>query len=103
MSRYVWKKRDEGQNPKVKWKFLEKNVSDFNPITEICRLCTCEKFQIVLNPNVATLNQKTEIFSQVLTQKIICNGRSPRLVYSTHPQLVFLCQYVISLLDLVYF
>ena len=63
LSKYVWRKRDEGLNPKVAWKFLEKNVPDFNPVTEICKLCTREKFQILLNPAVATLNYKTEIFS----------------------------------------
>jgi hypothetical protein len=59
----VWRKKDEGWNPKVAWKFLDKNVPDFNPVTEICKLCTREKFHILLNPAVATLNHKTEIFS----------------------------------------
>ena len=63
LSRYVWKTKDEGLNPKVSWKYLEKNVPDFNPVSEICQLCTREKCQIALNPRVATLNKKTEIFS----------------------------------------
>ena len=33
LSKYVWRKNDEGLNPKVTWKFLETNVPDFNPIT----------------------------------------------------------------------
>jgi hypothetical protein len=61
LSKYVWRKRDEGLNPKVAWKFLEKNVPDFNPVTEICKLCTREKFQILLNPALANLNHKTEL------------------------------------------
>ena len=63
LSKYVWRKRDEGLNPRVSWDYLETNVPDFNPVTEICKLCTREKFQILLNPAVATLNLKTEIFS----------------------------------------
>ena len=63
LSRYVHRTTDEGLNPKVSWKYLEKNVPDFNPVSEICQLCTREKCQIALNPRVATLNQKTEIFS----------------------------------------
>ena len=63
LSTYVWKKRDEGLSPIVSWKFLEKNIPDFNPITQICKLCTREKYQIILNPNVATLNSRTEAFS----------------------------------------
>ena len=63
LSKYVWRKRDEGLNPEVSWKYLEKNVPDFNPVTGICKLCTREKFQILLNPSVATLNKKREFFS----------------------------------------
>ena len=63
MSKYTWRKRDEGLNPSVSWKYLETNIPNFNPITGICQLCTREKFQIALNPHVATLNSKTEIFS----------------------------------------
>ena len=32
MSRYVWRKRDEGLAPTVSWSYLEKNIPDFNPI-----------------------------------------------------------------------
>jgi hypothetical protein len=63
LSTYVHKKRDEGLNPKVSWKILEKNLPDFNPVTGLCKLCTREKYQIVLNPSVASLNVRTEIFS----------------------------------------
>jgi hypothetical protein len=63
MSKYTWRMRDEGLNPSVSWKYLETNIPDFNPVTGICRLCTREKFQIALNPQVATLNSKNEIFS----------------------------------------
>ena len=59
----TWLKTDEGLDPTVDWRFLEKNVPDFNPITEICRLCTREKYRIVLNPELATLNMRTEIFA----------------------------------------
>ena len=63
LSTYVHKKRDEGLNPKVSWKILEKNLPDFNPVTGLCKLCTREKYQIVLNPSVASLNIRTEVFS----------------------------------------
>ena len=63
MSKYYWRKVDEGTNPKVSWKFLEKDVPDFNPVTGLCKLCTREKYNIVLNPGVATLNHRLEIFA----------------------------------------
>ena len=77
LSKYVWKKRDQGLNPKITWRFLEKNIPDFNPITEICKLCTREKYQIVLNPNVATLNQRTEIFSHCKHKEYYLLGEPP--------------------------
>ena len=77
LSTYVWKKRDEGLDPKVKWKFLEKNLADFNPITGICKLCTREKYQIALNPNVATLNFRTEIFSHCRHKATFIIGDPP--------------------------
>ena len=64
LSRFIWQKRGEGFNPKVSWRILEKNVSDFNPITGVCRLCTREKYRIVLDPSSATLNKRTELFAQ---------------------------------------
>ena len=73
LSKYVWRKKDEGLNPKVTWKYLETNVPDFNPVTATCKLCTREKFQILLNPTVATLNLKTEIFSS-------CRHRLPYII-----------------------
>jgi hypothetical protein len=73
LSKYVHRKRDEGLNPKVSWKYLETNVPDFNPVYETCKLCTREKFQILLNPAVATLNLKTEIFSS-------CRHRLPFII-----------------------
>ena len=63
MSNYVHQKRGEGKEPKVTWRILEKNVPDFNPVSGTCQLCTREKFQIVLNPGLATLNHRNEIFS----------------------------------------
>ena len=77
LSKYVWRKRDEGLNPQITWHFLEKNVPDFNPVTEICKLCTREKYQIVLNPNVASFNLRTEIFSNCKHKESYLFGEPP--------------------------
>ena len=58
---HFWKEKDEGRDPIVEWKFLEKNIPLFNPVTGICRLCTREKFNILLNPTQATLNSRLNI------------------------------------------
>ena len=63
LSKYVHSQKEQQRDPVVAWTYLEKNIPDFNPISGICRLCTREKFQILLNPSEATLNLRTEIFA----------------------------------------
>ena len=60
---HFWKEKEEGRDPTVEWKFLEKNIPLFNSVTGICRLRTREKFNILLNPTQATLNSRLEIFA----------------------------------------
>ena len=77
LSRYVWRQRDQGLNPEIEWKILERNVADFNPITGLCRLCTREKYQIVLNPSVASLNSRTEVFAHCRHRALYLMGEPP--------------------------
>ena len=63
LSKYFWKEKHAGNDPKVTWRFLETNVPIFNPVTNNCRLCLREKCNIVLKPSVATLNSRQEIFA----------------------------------------
>ena len=63
LSGYVWDRRDKKLNPVITWRYIEKHIPDFNPVSGKCKLCTREKFQIVLNPSVASLNQRTEMFA----------------------------------------
>ena len=63
MSKYYWRETHAGKDPKVTWRFLERNVPVYNPVTNKCRLCLREKFNIVLRPSWATLNSRQEIFA----------------------------------------
>ena len=63
LTRYFWKMKNKRENPEIKWKYLEKNIPTFNPITRKCRLCLREKFNIVLKPNLATINSRHELFT----------------------------------------
>ena len=63
LSKHFWKEKNAGRNPAVSWKFLERNVPIFNPITSKCCLCLREKFNIILKPELATLNSRQEIFA----------------------------------------
>ena len=57
-----WKRKNAGKNPVVTWKYLERNVPTYNPVAKRCKLCLREKFNIVLRPNLASLNSRQEIF-----------------------------------------
>ena len=74
MSKYFWKEMHAGRAPKVTWKFLERNIPVFSPITNKCRLCLREKFNIILRPSEATLNSRQEIFGHCrhLQSELIC-------------------------------
>ena len=63
LSTHFWKEVAAGTEPKVSWKIIEKNIPTFNPITGKCQLCTREKFNIVLRPELASLNLRQEVFS----------------------------------------
>jgi hypothetical protein len=62
LSKHFWKESNAGRVPIVSWKYLERNIPVFNPITNKCRLCLREKFNIILKPELATLNSRQEIF-----------------------------------------
>ena len=63
LSSYFWKKVEEGSAPTVSWKILEANLPTYNPVSRVCRLCLREMFNITLNPHLATLNSRREIFA----------------------------------------
>ena len=63
LSTHFLKEKEAGNNPTISWKFLKTNIPTFNPVTEICMLCTSEKFHILFKPESATLNSRNEIFS----------------------------------------
>jgi hypothetical protein len=49
------------QKTQVSWKLLERNVPVFNPNKHKGWLCLREKFNIVLKPELASLNSRQEI------------------------------------------
>ena len=77
LSNYVHLQRDQQKDPVVSWNFMEKNVPDFNPISGLCKLCTREKFQIVLNPSEATLNHRAEILAHCRHKEFYLIGDPP--------------------------
>ena len=63
LSSHFLRQRSAGHQPSISWKFLETNVPTYNPVTGNCKLCLREKFNIAFNPQMSTLNARTEIFA----------------------------------------
>ena len=63
LSTYYWKQKHVDKQPKVTWKILENNIPDYNPVSDTCILYTKEKFKIIMKPELATVNERCEIFS----------------------------------------
>ena len=74
---HFWNEKEQGRDPKVEWKILEKNIPTFNPVTGLCKLCTREKYNIVMNPQLATLNSRQEIFAHCRHKQSKLIGKPP--------------------------
>ena len=70
LSKYIWDLKDSGKNYNIKWKILGR-AGTFSPISEVCNLCTLEKWHILFTPNLAKLNQKEELNNYCLHKKSI--------------------------------
>ena len=62
LSTHVWDLKQRDQNYEIKWSIVDR-ASDFNPTTRKCRLCLKEKFYIIFQPEGATLNRRSELFT----------------------------------------
>ena len=60
LSKHVWRLKEAGLPFKITWKFL-KQTSPYNPVSGRCNLCLWEKYFIICNPELATLNKRNEL------------------------------------------
>ena len=72
---HIWKLKDEGRQYTLKWRTLAR-LPTYNPSTNSCRLCLCEKFTIMFKPELASLNQRDEFFTH-------CRHREAKLLDKT--------------------
>ena len=61
----------------IKWDILS-SAKPFSPVSGICSLCTKEKFYITFKPGVATLNKKSEMYSNCRHKKrvLLCRDQT---------------------------
>ena len=62
LSGYLWKLKDEGREYTLKWRILQEHTT-YNPTTNACRLCLSEKFTIMHQPWLSSLNQRNEFYT----------------------------------------
>ena len=62
LSTYIWKLKEQNLDYEIKWKLFTR-ASPYSPVTDICNLCTKEKYFILFCPEEATLNHRNEIYS----------------------------------------
>ena len=77
LSTYIWQLKDRGEAFSVNWSIVDKGAP-FNPATRICGLCNKEKYYIIFEPDGASLNKRSELFSTCRhrKQKLLCNLES---------------------------
>ena len=84
MSQYVWKYLKPTNIPySIEWDVVERGAP-YNPSTGMCMLCLKEKYNIMKNPDGASLNQRSEFFSP-------CYHKKPQLItnFDFNPKLPF--------------
>ena len=62
LSTHIWNLKDQGLTPKIEWKIIG-HATPYSPVTKVCQLCTAEKFNIIFNPQLCSLNSRNELFS----------------------------------------
>ena len=62
LSQHIWKLNKSGIKFTLKWKMLNR-AGTFSPVTNVCQLCTREKYLIIFKPEMASLNSRNEIAS----------------------------------------
>jgi hypothetical protein len=60
LSKHIWKLEDENVQFEVSWKIVSR-AKPFNHVTNVCQLCTREKYFIIFKPEMASINSRNEI------------------------------------------
>ena len=60
LSSYIWKLKSENINYSISWKIIDRG-KPFSPIHGNCQLCTKEKYFIIFNPEISSLNSRNEL------------------------------------------
>ena len=78
LSTYIWDLKQEGVDFELTWRIVAKTTS-YSPSTKKCWLCTKEKYFIIYEPNMASLNKRHEFFTPCphKSKYKLCNQKFP--------------------------
>ncbi|KAJ8029039.1 hypothetical protein HOLleu_28333 [Holothuria leucospilota] len=62
LSKYVWTLKNSNTDFKIHWKILA-HAPSYSNVSKRCNLCMMEKFYIICYPEMASLNQRSELVS----------------------------------------
>ena len=62
LSTYIWKLKEENKAYQVNFEIVGR-AAPFSAVSGRCNLCVREKYEIIFNPEKATLNSRNELFS----------------------------------------
>ena len=60
LAQHVWSLKNKNIEYEISWNLISKSTT-FNPISNVCNLCTLEKYYILYHPDMATINRRTEL------------------------------------------
>ena len=62
LSSCIWELKDQDRDFNLSWSVIDRGKY-FNPVTRRCNLCVKEKFHNIFQPEGASLNKRSELFS----------------------------------------
>ena len=60
LSKHIWQLEDQNIGYDISWKIVSR-AKPYNPVTNLCPLCTREKYFIIFKPEMASINARNEI------------------------------------------
>ena len=77
LSKHIWTLKDNNIDHSISWRILSSHLP-YSSSSKRCNLCLKEKFLIIYQPNLSTLNKRNELVSS-------CRHRSKALSRNTSP------------------
>ena len=75
LSSHIWSLKRNHQKYDIEW-HIKDRATPFNPVSRKCRLCIREKYYIIFEPEGASLNQRSKLFTT-------CRHRLSKLLVNT--------------------